>query len=151
MAKGPPRLLTIAHDDYHAAHVGRTRDGRQFFLTAPFVPAVRVGSPTGREFLALYLFDRAGVLLEATIDDLGPRVSLDHPARVRRRDELLAGVGELRHGRIRVAPFSITRFGVEFGLIPRAPEEPGGDWAVILMPGDTMCFWPPFSSGIYDT
>ena len=45
-----PEKIAIAHDDYHAEHVGRTRDGRQFFVTTPFVPH-------GREFIAVYLFD----------------------------------------------------------------------------------------------
>ena len=55
MAKGPPNTVTLGHDDYSARYVGRTADGRQFFLTNPFVPAI--GGNSGREFLALYLFD----------------------------------------------------------------------------------------------
>src|SRR5688500_7198055 len=31
-----PKLVAINHDDHHARHVGRTEDGRQFFLTTPF-------------------------------------------------------------------------------------------------------------------
>lgn len=71
MAQGPPNLIAINHDDYHARHVGRTADGRQFFLTAPFEPAT--GGSEGNEFVALYLFDAAGKLLEARIDEFGPR------------------------------------------------------------------------------
>src|SRR5689334_9708150 len=63
MAKGPPKTVALAPDDYAARFVGRTADGRQFFLTHPFVPAV--GGDPGREFLALYLFDKDGALLEA--------------------------------------------------------------------------------------
>jgi hypothetical protein len=42
--------MTVAlnHYDYDAGFVGRTKDGRQFFLTTPFVPAEEVGSPTKR-------------------------------------------------------------------------------------------------------
>ncbi|HYH68744.1 MAG TPA: hypothetical protein VD866_28890 [Urbifossiella sp.] len=57
--------------------MGRTGDGRQFFLTTPFVPAEEVGTATGREFIALYIFDKAGQLESATIDDFGPRAALD--------------------------------------------------------------------------
>jgi hypothetical protein len=39
-----------------SVHVGRTVDGRQVFLTTPFVPAV--GGIPGREFIALFLVDR---------------------------------------------------------------------------------------------
>ena len=41
MAKKPPKLFPINHDDYHAKHIGTTADGRQFFLTTPFVPATK--------------------------------------------------------------------------------------------------------------
>jgi len=151
MAKDPPKTVAINHDDYHAEHVGRLADGRQFFLTTPFVPADAVGTATGREFIALYLFDKAGQLVSATIDDLGPRATLDHAARIARRDALLASLGPFEYRRIKVAPFRLEMFGVEFGFIPRPPEEPGEDWAVIVEPGDVMCFWPPWTSGDYDT
>ena len=151
MAKGPPKTVTINHDDYHAQHVGRTKDGRQFFLTIPFIAAEEEGTATGCEFIALYIFDKSGRLQSATIDDLGPRETMDAPARLVRRDALLASLGPVKYQRIKVAPFRIEMFGVEFGFIPRAPEEPGDDWSVIVEPGDVMCFWPPWTSGDYDT
>jgi hypothetical protein len=59
----PPELIVLDQHDRSAEFVGTTPDGRQFFLTTPFVPAterfVPEGDP-GREFLALHLFDRAG-------------------------------------------------------------------------------------------
>jgi hypothetical protein len=149
MAKGPPKLVVLDHDDYAAAYVGRTKDGRQFFLTTPFVPAI--DKAPGREFIALFVFDKHGNLQSATIDDLGPRATLNESARVARRDALLASLGEVNYQRIKVAPFRIEMFGVEFGFIPQPPEELGDDWSVIVEPGDYMCFWPPWSSGDYDT
>jgi hypothetical protein len=151
MAKGPPKTVALNHDNYHAEDVGRLADGRQFFLTTPFVPADEVGTPTGREFIALYVFDKTGRLVSATIDDLGPRATMDEPARLTRRDALLASLGPFKRQRIKVAPFRIEMFGVEFGFISRPPEEPGESWAVIVEPGDFMCFWPPWTSGEYDT
>jgi hypothetical protein len=151
MAKGPPKTVILNHDDYSAEYVGRTKDGRQFFLTTPFVPAEKVGTPTGREFIALYLFNKAGQLESATIDDLGPRATMNEAARLTRRDALLASLGEVKYQRIKVSPFRIEMFGVEFGFIPQPPEEPGEDWSVIVEPGNYMCFWPPWSSGDYDT
>jgi len=64
---GRPDLIAIEHDDYHAEHVGQTADGKQFFLTTPFVPS-STGGGGGGEYIALYLFDTAGNLLEARID-----------------------------------------------------------------------------------
>ena len=54
----PPKLVAINHDDYHAEHIGTTADGRQFFLTLPFEFAS--SDEPGCEYVALYLFDRAG-------------------------------------------------------------------------------------------
>jgi len=149
MAKGPPKLVALDHDDYAAAFVGHTKNGHQFFLTTPFVPAI--GKEAGREFIALYVFDKTGNLESATIGDLGPRATMDAAARAARLDELLASLGEITYRRIKVAPFKVERFGVKFGFIPQPPEEAGEDWSVIVEPGNYMCFWPPWSSGEYDT
>lgn len=148
MAKRPPKRVALDHDEYSARHVGHTADGRQFFLTNPFVPAL--GGP-GREFLALYLFDSAGRLLEAKIEDLGTRETLDEEAALAARDRLLASLGRVTFGRIEVAPFRVERFGVEFGFLAEPPEEAGGDWSVLVMPGNYMAFFPPWDSGDYDT
>ena len=145
----PPTLVAINHDDYHAEHVGRTADGRQFFVTPAFI-AARDHGP-GREFLAVYLFDRKGKFLEARIDDLGTRKELDHyHARyllARRLDELKP----FEYGRIEVQPFQIERFGTTFGLVPRPPKDEDDGWWVELLPGNCMAFHEPWDSGEYDT
>ena len=140
----PPKLIAIDHDDYHAKHVGQTADGRQFFLTTPFEPSVS-------EFVALYVFDRNGALLEAKIDDLGPRDRLDE-ARLRDvYERRLKELGPVTFGRISIAPFSIERFGTTFGLIARPPEEDDDEWTVEIEPGNYMAFVEPWDSGEYDT
>ena len=149
MGKKAPKWIALEHDDYAAEYVGRTKNGRQFFLTTPFVPGL--GTNPGREFIALYIFDKAGHLQSATVDDLGSRAAMDKEARVARRNEMLASLGEVRYQRIKVAPFVIEIFGVEFGFIPSPPDERGDDWSVIVEPGNYMCFWPPWTSGEYDT
>jgi hypothetical protein len=63
MQSKPPALIAIDHDDYHASRVGRTKDGMQFFVTTPFIPAL--GNEPGREYLAVFLFDSDGRLSEA--------------------------------------------------------------------------------------
>lgn len=151
MTQGPPSLLAIDHDDYHAEHVGRTADGRQFFLTTPFEPATRDGDADGCEYVALFVFDAAGALLDARIDSFGPRATLDHDARLARRDELLAELGDVRFERIEIAPFEVERFGTTFGLIARPGEEPDDAWWVELLPGNYMAFTEPWDSGEYDT
>ena len=146
MNEEPPKIIAICHDDYHAKTVGTTPDGRQFFLTYPFVPL-------GHDFVALYLFDEEGQLLEAKIEDLGPRDSIDQE---RFEDMLklrLRELGEVTFGDISVAPFSVERFGIEFGLIAEGPEDPEDEeahWWVTVQPGDYMAFYPPWD-GDYDT
>jgi hypothetical protein len=149
MAKGPPDLIAIDHDDYHAEHVGRTTDGRQFFLTTPFEPAT--AGNAGNEFIALFLFDDAGILLEAKIDQFGPRATLDQKKRREVYEQRLRDLGEVTFERIEVAPFSVKRFGTIFGLIPRPPEGEDDSWWVELHPGNYMAFHEPWDSGVYDT
>jgi hypothetical protein len=149
MSDGPPSLIAINHDDYQAEHIGRTANGRQFFLTTPFEPAI--GGKVGCEFVALFLFDGAGTLLEAKIESFGPRASLDDTKRRRLYEEWLNELGDVSFERIEVAPFSVERFGTIFGLVPRPPDEDGDGWWVELQPGNYMAFHEPWDSGEYDT
>jgi hypothetical protein len=151
VADGPPDLVAIDHDDYHAAHVGRTADGRQFFLTTPFEPASRAGASDGREFVALYLFDAAGKLLDARIDVLGPRASVSEEEARRVLGQRLDELGDVTFERINVAPFAVEQFGTTFGLIPLAPEDDGETWPVEVQPGNYMAFAEPWDRGWYDT
>lgn len=147
-----PTLIAIDHDDHHASHIGRTADGRQFLLTTPFVSRREgPGGREGAEFVALFLFNAAGGLVEARIDSFGPRATMDKAARDACCERRFAELGEVSLERIEVAPFSVTRFGVEFGLIAVEPETDEDDWTVHLEPGDYMAFFPPWDSGIYDT
>jgi len=149
MPSTPPELVAIDHDDYAAKHIGRTRDGRQSFLTNPFVPAS--GSDAGREFIALYLFDADGRFLDAHIDDLGTRANLDQAAAKHLYDQRLAELGPVDYERIEVQPFQVERFGTTFGLVIRVPEDEEDVWAVEAQPGNYMAFFEPFDSGEYDT
>jgi hypothetical protein len=144
-----PEIVAIDHDDYHAEHIGRTSDGRQFILTTPFDPAL--GASPGCEFVALYVFDASGNLLDAAIDSFGPRKSMDREAARAKFDERLASLGEVSFERVEVAPFCVHRFGLDFGLIPRVPEEDDDPWAVEMQPGNYMAFFEPWDSGEYDT
>jgi hypothetical protein len=151
LEKDAPKSVVLEHDDDAARYVGRAEYGCQYFLTTPFIPASTPGCKAGREFLALYLFDRSGTLRSAIIDDLGPRARMDEAARSARRDELLASLGKVTYQRIKVKPFRVERLGVEFGFIPQPPDGSVEDWCVTVEPGDYMCFWPRWTSGDYET
>lgn len=144
-----PKRIAIDHDDYHAEHVGKTADGRQFFLTTPFEATSNLHP--GGEYVALYLFDMRGNLLEAKIDDFGPRKSLDKDARRKLYEERLEELGSVKFCRIEVAPFAVERFGTTFGLVIREPEDADDVWAVEVQPGNYMAFFEPWDSGVYDT
>lgn len=149
MVSEPPKLVAIDHDDYHAEHVGRTSDGHQFFLTLPFVPAI--GGRNGCEFVALYLFDEHGLLIEAKIDSFGPRASMNDVARKNFYEQRLQELGEVSFELIEIAPFAVERFDTTFGLVLREPEDDGEPWAVEVQPGNYMAFFEPWDSGEYDT
>ena len=149
MEDGVPEIIAINNDDFHAKHVGHTADGRQFILTTPFEP--QIGNRKGSEYVALYLFDANGRLLEAKIEDFGPRATLDDNKRRQEYDRLLQELGNVTLDRIEVAPFMVERFGTTFGLIVRRPEEEEDIWAMEMQPGNYMAFFEPWDSGEYDT
>lgn len=157
-----PERFLIAHDDYHARYVGRTADGRQFFVTTPFV--WMSSSEGGGEFAARYLFDDDGVLLDATIIPLGQRPGDGRmPGNVSAFagqqsavEALLDEIGPVTFADITIAPFRLTRHGVEFGMILNGPDEDDDEddewyWNVTIEPGDFMAFYSPWDSGEYDT
>jgi hypothetical protein len=154
MTQPAPDKIRINHDDYHAEFVGHTSDGRQFFLTNPFVPAL--GDNPGREFLALYIFDPDGNLLEAKIDDLGMRedkisppgnkLNLDFTSAL--IQNCLGELGKVSFCDIIIAPFRVEKFGIEFGLIEDVPEETDEFWFTVE-PGNYMAFYPPYDGEYY--
>ena len=150
----PPALVALDHDGYRAEHVGRTADGRQFFLTTPFQPDDSRTGWAGAEYIALFLFDEAGALLEARIDDMGSRQTLDREHYEKKDLARLADLGNVDFGRIGFRPFALQEHGTVFGLVLRQTRDEDGvvqGWAVDLMPGDSMCFLAPWDSGEYDT
>ena len=110
------------------SHVGHTADGRQFFLTTPFLP--KHGHDEGQEFVPLFLFDADGHFLEARIDALGTRAGRwpDRGTTLRRR--------AVRHN---------------LWLLIRDREDDDEAWWVELHPGNYMAFHEPWDSGEYDT
>jgi len=148
--KDVPERIPISHDEFDASHVGKTHDGRQFFLTTPFC----IGGP---DFAALYLFDDDGELIEARIDRLGPRTDPRLPGNMKQHDardqqllaQRLAELGEVSFESIEVKPFAIERYGVTFGLIVKEPQEEEEPWTVIAEPGNYMAFYPPWDGEYY--
>jgi hypothetical protein len=144
-----PETIAIDPDDSYAHYVGKASDGRQFFMTTPFEPAIQ-GKP-GREFLARFMFDGSGEMIEADITDLGTRATLDAVRAKAEFQRNAQAVGRVSTVRIVVKPFELERFGVRFGLIAFPPGDGIDVWRVELHPGNYMAFFEPWDSGEYDT
>lgn len=138
---GPPELVTIEHDDYHAKYIGRTATGLQFFFPPIFVPF-------GDEFVVLFLFNEAGDLVESKIENFGPRSTFDAERARALRAEWLAQLEPFQFQDIRVKPFFVEHSGELLGMIPVKWDT---EWGVHVLPGDVMAFHEPWDSGIYDT
>jgi hypothetical protein len=148
MSKHPPNFIAIDRDEAFAKYVGRTADKKQFFLTKPFTIGDS-GQPE-KDYLALYLFDEDGVLLEAQIEELGARDKVDVEQARTIRAMMLEGLGKYKPGRIIIVPFQLERFGIEFGLIAHPPTKLTDDWSVTVEPGRYMTFSPPWDGGGYE-
>ena len=84
-------------------------------------------------------------------DEFGPRNNMNTEARDALCQKRLDGLGVIEFGRIEIAPFSIEKFGVTFGLIPKELEDEDDELLISLEPGDYMAFYEPWDSGDYDT
>jgi len=146
----PPDRICIGHDDDYAKFVGRTQDGKQFFVTQPFVPY-------GHDFVARYLFDEDGQFLNAMIHDLGERSTGEPPCNAlfnnadaeALQKQLLDELGDVAICDINVSPFSYESHDTTFGLIPEPPDEDDDDWTVIAEPGNYMAFCEPWDGEYY--
>lgn len=146
MTDGPPELIALDPDDHHAKYVGRTADGRQFFITTHVDTRCRVH---GHAFVALYLFNVAGTLLDARIDDVGVHANLDGAAWGNRIETVFRELGWTTPRRIVMKPFEVERFGLKFGLLARRCDD--DRWIAEMQPGNNMAFFAPWDSGFYDT
>ena len=144
MREGKPELIAINHDDYHAQHIGITEEGLQFFLTTPFEPG-------GCEYIALFIFDNKGNLINSDIEALGLRGAFSEEEAKGKYNLKLSMLGKKKYQRIEVKPFSVKFNGIDLGLIVREPEDEDDVWAVELLPGNYMAFFEPWDSGEYDT
>lgn len=144
----PPKVIRINRDDHYARHVGKTKGDDQFFLTFPFAPELN-GVPGGN-YIALYVFDRAGALKETKIFKSLPTASAEDTF----VQELLDGLEGHKLCDIKIAPFAVQEFGRTFGLVFNAGDEEdgsqGADAQVTAEPGNYMAFHPPWN-GEYDT
>ncbi len=171
----PPEKLVVPHDDYHCKYVGKMTNGQQFFLTTPFTYAEDLAK--AQEFVALYLFNADGDLIDHKINNLGNRASLvgeqnakilpgnvmeETPVVQTMINNLLKTLGKISFENILIKPFVIEKFDLTFGIVPENYDDHlyGDDgfyddmddeeMTMIVEPGNYMAFVYPFD-GEYDT
>ena len=116
-----------------------------FFATTPF--HFSSDDQSGREFLAIYLWEQNGTFSEAVIAERVPAADGGRNSLSQFVSENLAPRDLLRFEPIEVAPFEVSRFGLTFGFI--YVEYQGSRWVEVL-PGNYIAFYPPWN-GDYDT
>jgi hypothetical protein len=123
--------------DLHTAHVGRFSGSEQFFVAHHLVPPVS-DDAQGHEYVALYCFDKAGLLKSHKIV---------RPTRLRVEEAVssfLAEVAPHHFTDICVSPFQVTFDGRTFGLIPDSRLQ-----AITLEPGSMITFTEPWDGEYY--
>ena len=141
--------LRLIPDRYHLKNVGQLNNGNYYWID---VQLDSNGRET-RDFIATYIFDADGVLIEHKIIELGIR---SDPSALSARviiGQESTRIGVKKRKDFWVRPFSVKANGAVFGLVVREREqgELEGFQAVDAMPGWTLMFYPPWADGLYDT
>lgn len=145
-----PKRIQLVPDNYHTKHVGQTADMRQFFITTPFTSSHPITQKSA-EYLAVFIWDRHGIFLEARIDDLGPREELREEKVRALLQQRIEALGKVFWMPIAIAPFQVERFGLTFGFLYHREETKAGVYERLEMhPGNFLSFYPPWN-GEYDT
>src|SRR5262245_23277515 len=132
--------------DYHTHHIGRTSDGRQFFGYQTFVFPNRVQRSLAerREYVVLYLFDKAGNHLETKHWYAGTTTEIDAKKLFNKLSQMITDLGPVEYSDIEVKPFQSIIDGVAFGLIPNEEHR-----SMELQPSSTISFQAPWDGEYY--
>lgn len=141
--------IHLIPDSFHLTDVGELNDGNYYWIDRQLVSD---GTDT-RDFVAVYLFDPQGNLINSEIIDRGLRSDPNKIPLEDVFDRVSKRIGVKRRTDFWVYPFSVAAFGQKFGLVVRERQEGERDGfqAVDAMPGFTLMFYPPWIDGLYDT
>ena len=155
MSSSYPDKIRLVHDHARLNGVGKLLDGRLIFQENQFDPSARAQ----RKFVATYLFDPDGTLVDATITQIGQADDASDGSVGGTISGHAAKYGPFKPADIEVKPFSLSRHGLTFGLVARQLEHEGDDdgedesdapWVVDALPGKTMTFHAPWDKGGYE-
>ena len=151
---GVPQAIKILREKgYHTDQIGKYGDGNQFmgFVTATLpTPLPEDWETHKRWYAVLHTFDKQGQhhteAWFAGTTASGEREAVEK-AQTRLAD-MIAGLGRVRYGNIKVGLFQVQIDGQTFGLVDAS--EPDEDYERIhLLPND-LAFFAPWD-GTYDT
>lgn len=140
----------LVPDDFHLMHVGKTFQGNGYWIDTQLAAE---GGGT-RDFVAAYVFDKAGNLILSEVVDRGLRAGKSEQTTEKIVQRLMKEIDAKETAEILVKPFSTSFFGHTFGLVIREKEESDDveqDTLIDAMPGHTLMFYGPWSLCNYDT
>ena len=150
----PKAIKIVREAGYHTDRIGKYRDGKQFmgFVVATVPkPLSRNKRTRLRWYAVLHTFDKKGKHLNTETFFAGEAVSGDREAIEKAQaklDQLIAALGRVKYGNIKVGLFQVQIDGHTFGLVDAS--EPAEDYESIhLLPND-LAFFAPWD-GTYDT
>lgn len=151
-ANAIPKIHLIP-DQYHLSNVGQLRNGNNYWID---IQLKSEGNRT-RDFVATYIFDADGKLIDSNIIDLGLRTDENALSATTVIAEEKSRIGVINYESFLgekksfwVYPFSIFSHNLIFGLVVRK-EDKDECGIVDAMPGYTIMFYPPWEDGAYDT
>lgn len=144
-----PKKIRLVTDEYHLQNLGKLGDGTFFLVSSQLYYDHAVKHTT--DYLCRFDFDADGNLIENKIIKLGVRGEFNHEDGVKEHLKLMPEKDSYGPADVSIKPFSIEFDGLNFGFIPRVPEDKEDVWAVEFMPGNTMAFFEPWDRGDYDT
>jgi formate hydrogenlyase regulatory protein HycA len=150
-----PKSIKVAREKgYHTDRIGKCGDGKQFmgFVVAAIPsPLPRNRRALERWYAVLHTFDKKGKHLNteawfAGTSTGGDREAIDKAQA--RLDKMIAALGKVKYGDVKVGLFKVEIDGHTFGLVDAS--EPDEDYErVQLLPNDLVFFEP--WDGSYDT
>lgn len=149
----PQTINVLREEDYHTDQIGKSADGRQFmgFVTATLpMPIPADWQAHKRWYAVLHTFDKKGKHLKteawfagATAD--GERQVVENAQA--RLAEMIAGLGEVKFGNVKIGLFRVEIDGHTFGLVDAS--EPAEDYeSIYLLPND-LAFFAPWDGTYY--
>ncbi len=150
----PQTIKILREEGYHTDQIGKYGDGKQFmgFVTATLpMPLPDNWQFHKRWYAVLHTFDKKGKHLNTEAWFAGTTASGEREVVQKaqtRLSEMIAALGEVRYGNIKVGLFQVQIDGHTFGLVDAS--EPDEDYESIhLLPND-LAFFDPWD-GTYDT